>query len=635
MGRFAAMKSALFPVARATGRLVDTLSTVLGTVGGVLLALCALVVTYDVIARYVFRAPTGWAFEISILLMLVAVFFTVSYGLKEESHVHVEVIVRLIPDPARKIFEVISYLFVLCYAVVFTRYGLVMFMKSYSLSETSDFLSLPVWPVKAAFVASFLVLVLQAFSMLITRCYYLYTDESSQSTRPVASALVLLALIGALLVGTITNLNLNPAVGLIILLLVILAAGIPISFALGIVATVGFIGLMGLTRGLGFLPQMAYWLWDGFTIMALPLFVFVGHIMYRSGLSDELFRFARVWLGHLPGGLAIASLAACAIFAAISGSSVVNAATIGLVAIPSMIAYKYEKGMAAGVVAAGGTMGILIPPSTAMILVGIAADESIGHLFMAGMLPGILLFTLLSLGSIIIIKRTSTYEPLPRVSWRERLSATKGAIGSLMLPIIILGGIYTGAFTPTEAAGVAVAYALGFALFIRKIKWKQLLQIIKESTKTVAMAAILLAGGIALGKVVTMLQITQNICDYFVASGWSGWLVILATMGLVFILGMFLDGSAICLLVIPIVAPLIRSLGYDMLWYAVLFTMNTEIGLITPPIGMNVFVIQQVSGIDAHHVLRGASPYLIVLIIAMLIVGFFPALCTWLPGTMG
>jgi len=629
------MRSVLFPAARAIGKAVDTVSAVLGAVGGVLLASCALVVTYDVIARYVFRAPTGWAFEISILMMLVAVFFTVSYGLKEGSHVRVELIVRLIPAGARKIFEIISYIFVLCYAVVFARYALIMFMKSYTLSETSDFLSLPVWPVKAAFFVAFFVLAMQAFRMLVTRCYLLFIGEGSQPARPATSVLIVLALIGALFLGTITSLSLNPAVGLIILLLVVLAAGIPISFALGIVGTVGFIGLLGMTRGVTVLPQMAYWIWDGFTIMALPLFVFVGHIMYRSGLSDELFKFARVWLGHLPGGLAIAALAACAIFAAISGSSVVNAATIGLVAIPSMVAYKYDKRMATGVVAAGGTMGILIPPSTAMILIGIAADESIGHLFMAGMLPGILLFVLLSIGSIIIIKKTGTYQPLPRISWWERLTATKGAIGSLMLPIIILGGIYTGAFTPTEAAAVAVAYALVFALFIRRIRWTQLLEIIKESTKTVAMAAILLAGGIALGKVVAMLQITQNVCNYFITAGWPGWSVILATMGLVLVLGMFLDGSAICLLAIPILAPLIRSLGFDMLWYAVLFTMNTEIGLITPPIGMNVFVIQQVSGVDAHEVLRGAIPFLIVLAIAMLIVAFFPSLCTWLPGTMG
>jgi C4-dicarboxylate transporter DctM subunit len=629
------MKQNVGPIARATGKTIDTMSTVLGTVGGVLLAFCALIVTYDVICRYVFRSPTGWAFEISILMMLMAVFFTVSYGLKEGSHVHVEVIVRLIPVQAQRIFEIIGYIFVLCYAVVFSRYAFIMFMKSFTVSEKSDFLSLPVWPIKTAFMVAFIVLALQAFRMLVTKCYMFFTDQRSQPSRPTASAVIVLILMAALFLGMMMTLKLSPTVGLIVLLLVILAAGIPISFALGIVGTIGFISLLGVSRGLGVLPQVTYWIWDGFTIMALPLFVFVGHIMYKSGLADELFKFARVWLGHLPGGLAIAALAACSIFAAISGSSVVNAATIGLVAIPAMVSYNYEERVAAGVVAAGGTMGILIPPSTAMILIGIAADESIGHLFMAGMLPGVLLFVLLSIGSVIIIKKTGTYKPLPKISWQERLTSTKGAFGSLMLPIIILGGIYSGAFTPTEAAAVAVAYALGFALFVKKIRWTQLLVIIKESTKTVAMAAILLAGGIALGKVVAMLQVTQNAVTYFVTAGWPGWLVILATMGLVLLLGMFLDGSAICLLVIPILAPIVRSLGFDMLWFAVLFTMNTEIGLITPPIGMNVFVIQQVSGIDAHQVLRGALPFIVVLLIAMLIVAFIPGLCTWLPGTMG
>ncbi|MBN1849882.1 MAG: TRAP transporter large permease subunit [Deltaproteobacteria bacterium] len=629
------MDRSSFPVARSTGKAINHASAVLGYIGGGLMALCAFVVTYDVITRYLFRSPTGWAFEISILMMLMAVFLTVSYGLKEGAHVRVELVFRMLPENARKIFEIISSLFVLCYAVIFSRHGLMMVIKSVTRSETTDFLGLPVWPVKAVFLAAFVVLAFQTFSMLVTRCYLLLTGPRFKTATLSPSILTVLLLIIVLFISIITGLTLNPTLGLIVLLLVVLAAGIPISFSLGIVAAIGFIGILGIPRGLDALPQVAYWVWDGFTVMALPLFIFVGNIMYRSGLSDELFKFARAWLGHLPGGLAIAALAACAIFSAISGSSVVNAATIGLVAIPAMVAYGYDKRIAAGVVAAGGTMGILIPPSTAMILIGISADESIGHLFIAGIMPGILVFVLLSIGAVIIVKRTGTYQPLPKVSLREKLTATRVAIGSLILPIIIMGGIYSGAFTPTEAASVAVVYALGFALFIKKIKWTQLLAIMKDSTKTVAMAAILLAGGIALGKVVAMLQVTQDICAYFVTAGWPGWMVIIAITVLVLILGMFLDGSAICLLVIPILAPIIRLLGYDMLWFAVLFTINTEIGLITPPIGMNVFIIQQVSDIDAHEVLRGAIPFLFVLVIALLVVAFFPAIATWLPGTMG
>lgn len=627
------MKSFFWPA--AAGKIIDNMSAVLGTGAGLLLTLCALVVTYNVIARYVFRAPTGWAFEISIMLMLVAVFFTVSYGLREGSHVSVRVLTRLLPAQTRKIFEIVSYVFILGYSIVVARYALIMVIDSFTLAERSDFLFLPVWPIKAAFFTAFLVLSFQALRMLITKCYLFFTTQDSAPAKPVISALMVLALIAALALGVITSLTLNPTLGLLLLLLVLLAAGIPISFTLGIVGTMGFITVLDVARGLSGIPQVTYWIWDGYTIMALPLFIFVGHIMYRSGLADELFQFARTWVGHFPGGLAIAALAACAIFAAISGSSVVNAATIGLVAIPAMVAYKYDKRIACGIVVAGGTMGILIPPSTAMILIGITTDESIGHLFMAGMVPGILLFVLLSIGAVILVKRSGKYQPLPKIAWRERLIGTKKAIGGLMMPAIILGGIYTGVFTPTEAAAVAVAYALIFALFIKKMKWAQLLEIIKESTKTVAMAAVLLAGGIAIGKVVAMLQVTQDVCAYFVIAGWPGWLVILATMGFILILGMFLDGSAICLLAMPILAPVIRSFGFNMLWYSVLFTMNTEIGLITPPIGMNVFIIQQVSGVDFQEVLRGALPFLVILVVAIIIVAFLPILATWLPGTMG
>ena len=253
------MKSVLLPTMRDTGKAVDAMSSVLGTASGVLLTLCALVVTYNVITRYVFHAPTGWTFEISILLMLVAVFFAVSYGLREGSHVSVHVLIHLLPAQTRKIFEIISYVFVLGYAVVFTRYALVMVTESFALSEKSDFLSLPVWPVKAAFAAAFIVLSLQAFRMLITKCYLFFTSQPSEPARPATSALMVLALIVALALGVITSLWLNPAVGLIVLLLIVLAAGIPISFALGIVGTSGFISVLDVTRGVIVLPQVAYW----------------------------------------------------------------------------------------------------------------------------------------------------------------------------------------------------------------------------------------------------------------------------------------------------------------------------------------------------------------------------------------
>lgn len=616
------------------GKIVDGMSSVAGFTGGVILSAVAIIITIDVILRYVFNSPTSWAGEVSIILVIAAVFLTVSFGLKEGSHINVQVFIRILPSRTRDLLEIISYIFVLSYAVVFVRYAINMVITSISLSEASDFLNLPLWPVKLVVVIAFFILCLQALRMLITKSYSYITGQSAEAGKPVVTSLVIGGFLLIFVAGLYMLFNLNGTVGLLILLILLLTAGVPISFTMGIVGTFGFISVLDLTRGLAGIPQVAYWTWDSFTVMALPLFVFVGYIMYKSGLADELFNFARQWLGHLPGGLAVAAVTACAVFAAISGSSAINAATIGLVAIPAMVSYKYNKKMAAGLVAVGGTLGVLIPPSSAMILIGIMTDESIGHLFMAGLVPGIMIFIMLAITAVIVCKVTGSYEPLPRIPVKERIKNMKGSIGSLLLPLIILGGIYTGVFTPTEAAAVAVTYALVFAVFIKKMKSQQLVEVIRESTKTVAMAAILISGAIALGNVVAMLRVTQDVTTFFVNSGWSPWVIIFATMVLILILGMFLDGSAIVLLTMPILAPLIRSLGFDMLWYSVLFVVNTEIGCITPPIGINIYIIQQISDVDAFDVIRGAIPFLVVMLIALVILAFVPQLSLWLPGTM-
>lgn len=280
-------------------------------------------------------------------------------------------------------------------------------------------------------------------------------------------------------------------------------------------------------------------------------------------------------------------------------------------------------------------MGILIPPSTAMLLIGIITDQSISRLFIAGLIPGVVLFLTLSLATVVISRKRGLGSGLERVSWGGRWRATGRASGALAMPVIILGGLYSGVFTPTEAAAVAVTYALVFAVVVKRMGPRQLVELVTEATKTVAMAGILLAGAMALGKVIAFLQLPQTVASFFAGAGWHPIAVVVAAMGLILVLGMFLDGSAIALLTMPILAPLIAGLGFDLLWFSVLFTMNTEIGLITPPVGMNLFVIQQISGVEAHQVLRGSLPFVLVIALTMLLVALLPFLSTWLPATMG
>ncbi|MDA8235050.1 MAG: TRAP transporter large permease subunit [Clostridia bacterium] len=614
------------------GKAVDYMSSMFGFLGGIMLLLSAFVISYEVIARYAFDSPTGWTFETSILLVLTGVFLTVSYGLKEGSHVNVEAFVHYLPAKVCMVLEIISYLFVLGYSLLFVHYSFDMLTHSFTIAEKSSQMFLPLWPVKAAFFLSFTMLALQSVRLLVAKVSQLAEANQEQSGRR-GTVITVLGFIFVFSLGVI-SMYFSPVGGLTLLLMIMLFAGIPIGFTITITGAFGMALLLGVERGIAAIPQMTYMVWNDFSVAALPLFVFLGYIMYRSGLANDLFDFARAWIGHIPGGLAVTTMVVCGIFAAISGSSVANALTVGLIAIPAMLSYKYDRKMAGGLVAVGGTLGVLIPPSAAMLLIGIATQESVGKLFMAGVIPGILALFLFSIVAVWQCKKTGDYEPLPKATFKERMIGTKAASGSLLMPVLMLGGIYSGAFTPTEAAAVAVIYALVYSLLSKRIKMQEFYDVIKDSTKSVAMLVILVAGGLALANVSTMLQIPQMAAEYVISASWPGWMVILGALVLIFLLGTALEGGVIVLLTMPILAPVVSALGYDVIWFAVLVVICTEIGMISPPVGLNVFVVKQVSGISTMDVLEGSIPYVLILVLLMLLVALFPALALWLPSTM-
>ena len=416
-----------------------------------------------------------------------------------------------------------------------------------------------------------------------------------------------------------------------VMLLVLLAIGLPVGFALGTGGMVGMLLFMSGEGTLNQIPLLAYKSLDDFVLCAVPLYVLMSQILLEGKVGNDLFELGNKWLRHLPGGLGAATIVACGIFAAITGSSAACAVTIGAIAIPEMLKRNYERTVVLGAVAAGGTLGILIPPSIPMILYGAITGESIGQLFMSGVIPGFML----TIFFILIVVFKSRNLPLePKASWEERMAALKSSIWGLLLPVIVVGGIYTGAFTPTEAAAVGTVYSLFITFCIYKtLGIRDLPGILLGTVKTSSMIFAIMIGATLFGFVLTILQVPQSLTLMVTEMELSRWIFFIMINCLLLFLGCILETVSIIFITVPILYPIILQLGFDPIWFNVILQINMEMALITPPVGMNLFVIQGVSpDSKMTQIVKGVMPYALVMAVEMLILCFAPGLATWLPS---
>lgn len=421
--------------------------------------------------------------------------------------------------------------------------------------------------------------------------------------------------------------------GFTILLLVLLFSGLPVAFSLGLGGVAGMVLFLGGDGALAQLPIIGYKSLDDFVLVSIPLYILMSQILLTGKVGNDLFELANKWLCHLPGGLGVATVIACAIFAAITGSSVACAVTIGSIAIPEMLSRGYDRRLVLGTVAAGGTLGILIPPSIPMILYGAITDESVGKLFMSGVVPGVLLMFLFICVVVYSSRHLERHEAAP---WHERLSALRQSIWGLLLPIIVVGGIYTGAFTPTEAAGVGTVYSLFITFFVYKtLKPKDLPGILNDTVQTSCMIFAIMIGASLFGFVLTILDAPQALTNWVAGLDLGKWAVFVAINILLLFLGCILESISIIFITLPILFPLIMRLGFDPIWFNVVMLLNLELALITPPVGMNLFVLQGVSpDSKMTDIIRGVVPFGCMMALEILILCFFPEVATWLPSVL-
>jgi C4-dicarboxylate transporter DctM subunit len=416
----------------------------------------------------------------------------------------------------------------------------------------------------------------------------------------------------------------------ILLLMGLLLCGLPVAFSLGSAGLAGMYFFAGGSAALTQVPIIAYKSLDDFVLTAVPLYVFMSQILLTGKVGSDLYEVAAKWFRHLPGGLGVATILACAIFAAISGSSVATAITIGAVAIPEMLSRGYDRRLVLGSVAAGGTLGILIPPSIPMILYGAITGESVGELFMSGVVPGL---ALTAMFIAILIFRSSDLPRQEAASWSERIAVLRHSLWGLLLPVIVVGGIYAGIFTPTEAAAVGTVYSLIITFCIyRTLGFGDLPLILKETVKTTTMIFAIIIGAMIFGFVLTVLQLPQQMTELVTALDSNRWFVFIAINLLLLVLGCFLETVSIILITLPILYPVILKLGFDPIWFNVVLVINMELALITPPVGMNLFVIQGlVDDTNMAEITRGVYPFGLAMMALIAVLAFWPGLATWLP----
>jgi C4-dicarboxylate transporter, DctM subunit len=420
----------------------------------------------------------------------------------------------------------------------------------------------------------------------------------------------------------------------IVLLLLFFVFRMPIAYAMAFVGFIGFAYLTNPTAALSLLAQDIYQQLSSYPLSVIPMFILMGTFAFASGISRRLYGTAYTWVGQYRGGLTMATVLACGGFSAICGSSTATAATMGKIALPEMKKYRYDDTLATGSIAASGTLGILIPPSNALIVYGILTEQSIGKLFIAGVLPGILLTFLFVLTVTFICLRNPALGPPGRpTTWSEKLRSTTGINDTIILFALAIGGLFLGWFSPTQAGAIGAGGTLIIGLVRRQLTWKKFIEAVRDGLLTACMVIFIITGGVIFGHFMAVSRIPFMLAEKLVALPIPPIAIMIVMLILYFVGGFFMDSLALIVVTIPIFFPVVQELGFDPIWFGIMLVVLGEMGVITPPVGVNVFVIKGISpDVPLETIFRGILPFLVALIICACLLIVFPKIATFLPS---
>ena len=430
------------------------------------------------------------------------------------------------------------------------------------------------------------------------------------------------------------SLTLVGIIGIIILLAVLFFLGMPVGFAMAIVGFCGFWYVVSFNAAITMVGADIWSTFSKYGLTVVPLFIFLGYLAFNSGIAERLYNVAYRWFGHWRGGLAIATIGADELFAAICGSNTATAATMGTVALPQMNKYKYDTMLSSGTVVTGGTLGTVMPPSVVLIVIGLQTEQSIIKLFLGGILPAILLGLLFVLTIFVICRINPSYGPAgPKTSFKEKIISLTGVIEAVVIFILVIGGLYAGLFTPTEAGAVGVFFALVVTIATRRITWKGIVSSVVETLKISSMVFFLVTGAIIFGRFLAVTRLPFMVADFASGLPVSPYVILAFILVIYLIGGCFVDSLGFLVLTIPIFFPLGMALGFDPIWYSIILTMVTTMGAITPPVGVNIYVVKALAPeIPLGTIFKSVSFFLVACIVSIIILIIFPQIILVIPG---
>jgi len=618
------------------------LATASGFLSGMTLLAILFIVLYEIAMRKFFNSPTMWSIELVTILMVWFGLLTLAMCQKQGRHVQVDLLISRFAARTSVLWRFVPLTFALIFTALLVYFSWEDFREAFHSGETTPSIWAPViWPMKLALPVGGFLMGIQLLSDLMTNALRLADRDWGTPDGPEDGEglwdkpfVMSLALFVGLMAVSIWLLVSAPVLGLIVILMVMLFAGVPIFVALGLLGMAGLYLHFGGPLAVTQVPDIFFASIGNFTLAALPLFILTGFILQGSGAGEELYELFSKWIGGLPGGLGLATIFSCAFFAAISISSVATVATIGLIALPALTKRKYNDSFSYGLVGAGSTLGIMIPPSGTMILYAAVTEESLGRLLIAGIIPGLLLVAMFVGYTFFYAWRTRAYEREINPSWAERWRATGKAVWVILVPLLIIAGIFTGIFTVLECGAVAAIYTIAMVLVRRKIGLARIPQILAECGLNAGFILIIIAGALTMGRFITLLRLPQLAMSTITDLNLPPGMVILAMMCLLGVLGLFLEVASVMMITLPVLYPIVIELGFDGVWFAVLMTVNMEMAIITPPVGLNLYVIQGITQSRLAPIIRGMLPFYLLMLAGMIILYFFPGLSLFLPGFM-